>query len=325
MRSDLYFEVVQSQQYQDERLRMNSLSHVLTKVPFLSSQFVKLMLLSGCMLWLDYAGGHEWCSSILTFSDYYTTHVFTDCLLHLQNDVHRLRILLPLLELLHHHCINQHSIQHAAACIGEKFASCLLRPPLHCGTAGESEAPAVSACIAMVLDYRSLFGQSAVDVDSEGEKHSAALATVTIPQGTSTAQIPKACHMPSSPMAARRLPRAHFLLRSEPEDFECAKSAPCSPTSDDMDSAFSASSIETDDNKVCAQAAALDDDLVQAVDNLFLESTSDLLFTSDSLCLGRASGQSNRQSYPDSAEELFSSIAHRELQPIHARYIHSCN
>lgn len=234
-----------------------------------------------------------------------------------------------MLELLHHHCINQHSIQHAAAYIVEKFASCLLRPPFHSGAAGESEALAVSACIAMVLDYRSLFGQSAVDFDSEGEKHSAALATVSIPQGTSTAQIPKACHMPSSPMAATRLPspRAHFLLRSEPEDFECAKSAPCagSPTSDDMDSAFSASSMETDDNKVYAQADALDDDLVHAVDNLFLESTSDLLFTSDSLCLGRASGQSNCQSYPDSAEELFSSVAHRELQSVHPSYIHSCN
>lgn len=263
----------------------------------------------------------------------YAIHSSSDCLLHLQNDAYRLRVLLPLLELLHHYCINQHSIQHAAAYIGEKVASCLLRPPFHSGTAGESEALAVSACKAMVLDYRSLFGQSAVDVDSEGEKHSAALATVNIPQSTSTAQTPKACHMPSSPMAARRLPspRAHFLLRSEPEDFECAKSAPCalpqfgSPTSDDMDSAFSASSVETDDDKVYAQADALDEDLVQAVDNLFLESTSDLLFTSDSLCLGRASGQSNCQSYPDSAEELFGSIAHRELQSVHPLYIHNCN
>ncbi|DBA92584.1 TPA: Fes/CIP4 y domain [Trebouxia sp. C0004] len=35
-----------------------------------------------------------------------------------QNDPYRLRILLPLLELLHHYCINQHSIQHAAEFIG---------------------------------------------------------------------------------------------------------------------------------------------------------------------------------------------------------------
>ncbi|KAL0035412.1 hypothetical protein WJX77_005676 [Trebouxia sp. C0004] len=37
-----------------------------------------------------------------------------------QNDPYRLRILLPLLELLHHYCINQHSIQHAAEFIGER-------------------------------------------------------------------------------------------------------------------------------------------------------------------------------------------------------------
>lgn len=224
-----------------------------------------------------------------------------DCLLHLQNDTYRLRVLLPLLELLHHYCINQHSIQHAAAYIGEKFASCLLRSSFQSDTAGESEALAVSACIAMVLDYRSLFGQSAVDCDSEGAQHSAASAAVNIPQAQSAVHTLKGCPMPSSPMAARRLPspRVQFLLRSEPEDFECAKSIPCalaqfgSPTSDDMDSAFSASSMETDDNQVYAKVDALDDELVRAVDSLFLESTSDLLFTSGLLCTGRVPDQFN--------------------------------
>ncbi|KAL0035465.1 hypothetical protein WJX77_007521 [Trebouxia sp. C0004] len=35
-----------------------------------------------------------------------------------QNDPYRLKKLLPLLELLHHYCINQHSNQHAAEFIG---------------------------------------------------------------------------------------------------------------------------------------------------------------------------------------------------------------
>lgn len=230
--------------------------------------------------------------------------ILSDCLPHLQNDAYRLRVLLPLLELLHHYCINQHSIQCAAAYVGEKFVSCLLRPSFRSDTTGESEALAVSACVAMILDYRSLFSQSAVDFDSEAAQHSAASAAANIPQAHSSVHTSKACPMPSSPMAARRLPspRAHFLLRSEPEDFECAKSAPCalpqfgSPTSDDMDSAFSASSMDTDDNKVYSEADALDDDLVHAVDNLFLESTSDFLFTPDSR---RASDQSNCRSYPD--------------------------
>lgn len=247
----------------------------------------------------------------------------TDCLLHLQNDTYRLRVLLPLLELLHHYCINQHSIQHAAAYIGEKFASCLLRPSFQSDTAGESDALAVSACIAMILDYRSLFGQTAVDFDNEAAQHTAALAAVNIPQAQSPVNTLKAC--PSSPMAARRLPspRAHLLLRSEPEDFECAKPVPCalpqfgSPTSDDMDSAFSASSMDMDDNKVHAESDALDDDLVHAVDNLFLESTSDLLFTSDLLCTGRATDESNCQSYPGHARKPSNGIEMQSVQPIY--------
>ena len=156
----------------------------------------------------------------------------------------------------------------------------------------------------MVLDYRSLFSQSAVDCDSEAAQHSVASAAVNAAQAQSAVHTMKACPMPSSPMAARRLPspRAQFLLKTEPEDFECAKSVPCglsqfgSPTSDDMDSAFSASSMEMDDNKVYAGPDALDDDLVRAVDNLFLESTSDLLFTSELLCTGRVPDQFNCQS-----------------------------
>lgn len=216
------------------------------------------------------------------------------CLLHLQNDTYRLRVLLPLLELLHHYCINQRSIQHAAAYIGERFASCLLRPSDHCGTEGESEALAVSACMAMVLDYRSLFGQSTLD--SEVAQQSASFAA-SMPRSQSNMQI---CPMPSSPMVARRLPSPEpiCLLPSEPEDFECGQSASCafpyfgSPMSDDMDSAFSASSMETEDNKLSIDTDVLDDDLVHAVDNLFLESTSDLLFTSS------ASDHANCWPYP---------------------------
>ncbi|DBA92582.1 TPA: hypothetical protein ACH3X1_002804 [Trebouxia sp. C0004] len=43
-----------------------------------------------------------------------------------QNDPYRLKKLLPLLELLHHYCINQHSNQHAAEFIGGKTAIVLL-------------------------------------------------------------------------------------------------------------------------------------------------------------------------------------------------------
>ena len=190
------------------------------------------------------------------------------------------------MELLNQYCINQRSIQHAAAYIGERFAWCLLRPSHHSGKEGESEALAVSACIAMVLDYRSLFGQSTLDFDSEAAQHSASF-TASMPRVASSLQALKPCPMPSSPMAARRLPppESLALLRSEPEDFECAKSGSCalphfgSPMSDDMDSAFSASSMETDDHKIDIEADGLDDDLVHAVDDLFLESTSDLLFT----------------------------------------------
>ncbi|KAL3137310.1 hypothetical protein ABBQ32_006850 [Trebouxia sp. C0010 RCD-2024] len=238
--SDLYYEILQSQQSQDKAQCMHNLRNVLKK-----------------------------------------------------NDTYRLRVLLPLLELLHHYCINQRSIQHAAVYIGERFAWCLLRPSHHSGAEGESEAPAVSACVAMVLDYRSLFGQNTSDFDTEVAQRSASFAA-SMPRVSSGTQASKPCPMPSSSMAARRLPPSEplVLLRSEPEDFEHAKSACCawpigSPMSDDMDSAFSASSMETDDNKFDFETEGLDDDLVHAVDDLFLKSTSDLFFT------GRASDQSN--------------------------------
>lgn len=145
----------------------------------------------------------------------------------------------------------------------------------------------------MVLDYRSLFGQNTSDFDTEVAQRSASFAA-SMPRVSSGTQASKPCPMPSSSMAARRLPPSEplVLLRSEPEDFEHAKSACCawpigSPMSDDMDSAFSASSMETDDNKFDFETEGLDDDLVHAVDDLFLKSTSDLFFT------GRASDQSN--------------------------------
>ena len=63
--------------------------------------------------------------------------------------------------------------------------------------------------------------------------------------------------------------------------------------------------METDDNKSYTEADTLDNDLVHAVDNLFLESISDLLFT------GKAS---DCQSYSGCAGELLSSIAHRDMR-----------
>ena len=156
----------------------------------------------------------------------------------------------------------------------------------------DSAELAVSACSAMVLDYRSLFGQSILEFDSNAAQRNAVSRVTNVVQMTqhaeSATQSCKPCPKPSSPMAAKRLPSSglHFVLRSEPEDFEGARSAPCashffgSPTSDDMDSAFSACSMETDDSRSCTEEDEqdVDDALVRAVDSLVLESTSDLLF-----------------------------------------------
>ena len=243
-------------------------------------------------------------------------HPLTDCIFWPQNDAYRLRILLPLLELLHHYCINQRSIQHAAAYVAEKFVSCLLQPKHESSASGDSTAFAVSACISMVLDYRSLFGQSMVDLDSSAAQHSAALQAVGIQRARSRVQGSKPCPMPSSPMAAKRLPSSglHFALRSEPEDFESPTSTPClspffgSPTSDDLDSAFSATSMDTDDNRSCTEVHAPDEELIHAVDNLILESTSDLLFTSCN------SDQSHQQPCPAHPEQFPGSAGHGNRQ-----------
>lgn len=244
-----------------------------------------------------------------------------DSMFGLQNDAYRLRLLLPLLELLHHYCINQCSIQHAAAYVAEKFASCLLQP------AHESSfsADAVSACIAMVLDYRSLFGQSMVDLDSSAAQHSAASQAVDIPRAHSTVQRSKPCPMPSSPMAAKRLPSSglHFVMRSKPEDFEASRSVPRvsslfgSPTSDDLDSAFSATSMDTDDNRSCTEVDVPDDELIQAVDSLILESTSDLLFAK--------ADQSQQQCCPAQPQQFSGSDVHGNRQPaLPICFVQSC-
>jgi len=51
--------------------------------------------------------------------------------------------------------------------------------------------------------------------------------------------------------------------------------------------------VELEDSKSSVQTECVDDDLAHAVDSLFLESTSDLLFTSTS------SGQDFHRSMPD--------------------------
>lgn len=204
----------------------------------------------------------------------------------MQNDAYRLRIVLPLLELLHHHCINQESIQHAAEHVGTKFASCLLRPAHQFTASSEDTALAVSASTAMVLEYRTLFGQSMVDFDQKVLQQRTVPNAIDASLSQPSTAIP--CPMPTSPMAAKRLPSSglHFDMRSEPEDFDLGAqslylTSPLfgSPLSDDMDSAFSGSSIEMEDSKSTVECEDVDADLAHAVDSLFLESTSDLLFT----------------------------------------------
>jgi len=215
----------------------------------------------------------------------------------LQNDLYRLRILLPLLELLHHYCINQHSIQHAAEFIGDKFACCLFQPTDQSWISYETTALAVAASTAMVLEYRTLFGQSMVDLDNKAAHKRAASHAVDIPQSQRSTAVAMSCPMPTSPMAAKRLPSSglHFDMQSEPEDFErsvktsyFSTSLFGSPVSDDMDSAFSGSSIEMEDSKTSMESEDIDADLAHAVDSLCLESTSDLLFTNK--VLGSAYG-----------------------------------
>jgi len=215
----------------------------------------------------------------------------------LQNDPYRLRILLPLLELLHHYCINQHSIQHAAEFIGDQFACCLFQPTDQSWISYETTALAVAASTAMVLEYRTLFGQSMVDLDNKAAHKRAASHAVDIPQSQHSTAVAMSCPMPTSPMAAKRLPSSglHFDMQSEPEDFERSMKTSYfstslfgSPVSADMDSAFSGSSIEMEDSKTSMESEDIDADLAHAVDSLCLESTSDLLFTNK--VLGSAYG-----------------------------------
>ena len=209
----------------------------------------------------------------------------TNKLVPVQIDSYRLRILLPLLELLHHYCINQRNIQLAAEYVGNKFASYLLRPAHQASPSSQDTALAASACTAMILEYRTLFSQSMVDVEGCAAQQRTACG-VNAPQLQPGMHAAMPCPMPTSPRAAKRHPSLGFDFRSEPEDYDRGNRSsgctPClfgSPVSDDMDSAFSGSSVEMEDSKSSAEFEGVDDDLAHAVDSLFLESTSDLLFT----------------------------------------------
>ncbi|DBA92583.1 TPA: hypothetical protein ACH3X1_002805 [Trebouxia sp. C0004] len=73
----------------------------------------------------------------------------------------------------------------------------------------------------MVLEYRTLFGQSMVDLDNKAAHKRAVSYAVDIQSQHSTA-VAMSCPMPTSPMAAKRLPSSglHFDMQSEPEDFK---------------------------------------------------------------------------------------------------------
>ena len=211
----------------------------------------------------------------------------------MQNDAYRLRILLPLLELLHHYCINQRSIQHAAEYVAQKFVTCLLRPERRTTLHTEEAALAISASTTMILEYRTLLGQSIVEFDAK-KAQLRPRRHFDVSQQMGKLQSAKSCPMPVSPMAAKRLPSSglHMEFQSEPEDFEhsiqAAKACTSpsfldSPMSDDIDSAFSSSSVELDESGTHSSEDSIDADLANAVNSLFLESTSDVLFTSSNI------------------------------------------
>lgn len=207
----------------------------------------------------------------------------------LQNDMYRLKILIPLLELLHHHVINQDDIQNTAFMVGKRFAPYLLRPA-RCDNKQTQEVNlAIAAATAMILDYRSLFSNLFQDIDRHANKH------MCIPCGS---DIPR--HRPTSlyaavsypmPLSPKSVPAYLQHISNMPEgwcksstDLLCTNSALCngSPKSDDLESAVSMSSCFS----ICSHDAeqgetetenSIDSDLAAAVDSLFCASTSQLL------------------------------------------------
>ena len=205
----------------------------------------------------------------------------------MQNDTYRLKVLVPLLELLHHHTVNQDNIQETAALLAEMFAPFLLRPYKRIATHSQQSNFAVAAVTTMILDYRSLFSQTGLDNDSCTSNHMLAPNGIDIPMQRSSSTIPV-----TRPVAIpRSAPPSLHYVSSEPEDFcQGIKSSSLtvavlgnSPKAYDLDSAFSGGSSfsmcssEAEDLRQTSEAEYVDEDLVTAVNNLFTASTAGLL------------------------------------------------
>lgn len=205
----------------------------------------------------------------------------------LQNDTYRLKVLIPLLELLHHHTINQDNIQQTAALLGEMFAPFLLRPHKRTAKHCQQSSFAVAAATTMILDYRSLFSQTVLDNDSCTSNYKLTPKGIDIPMQRSSPAMAA-----TRPVAIpRSAPATLQYVSSEPEDF-CqgiesssltAAMLGSSPKAYDLDSAFSGASSfsmcssEAEDLRQLFEAEYVDEDLVTAVNDLFIASTAGLL------------------------------------------------
>lgn len=207
----------------------------------------------------------------------------------LQNDMYRLKVLIPLLELLHHHVINQDDIQNTAFMVGKRFAPYLLRPASCDNKQTQEDKLAIAAATAMILDYRSLFSNLFQDIDQHAHKYMCIPCGFDIPRHRPTSLFAAVSYpMPLSPKSASA-DLQHICNMSEDwckgsTNLSCPSSALCngSPRSDDLESAVSMSSCYS----ICSHDAeqgeiatenSIDSDLVAAVNSLFCASTSQLL------------------------------------------------
>lgn len=208
----------------------------------------------------------------------------------LQNDLYRLQILIPLLELLHHHAINQDDIQYTAVMVAERFAPYLLRPSGCAVKQARQDRLVVAAATSMVLDYRSLFLHSVLDQDRYANSHMLTPRAIHVPRHRPTSVYAAVSYL--MPMPPKSAPVSMHNINSEPEDFckvgtdlylTSSDLSHDSPYSDDLDSAFSGSSCASissrdgDNHRQVLANQGIDNELDAAVHSLFCASTADLL------------------------------------------------
>ena len=148
----------------------------------------------------------------------------------------------------------------------------------------------MAAATAIVLEYRSLFLHTMLDADRQTSPHPLIPRGINIPKQRPTSMYAASSYPMPIPPRSASVPLHHVDF--EPED--CLKggkgsslvspvSWSGSPQSDDLDSAFSGSSLssmcshDTEELRRLFQGEEIDNDLVAAVDSLFCASTTDLL------------------------------------------------